>query len=133
MKLFKLSVVTPDGEVFNGEAESLLVHAEEGDLEILAGHVDFVASIGTGRARIRTESGTMLAACSGGFLNVSKEKVSLVCVTFELADNIDLGRAIKAKEIAESRISEAKDERSLDLAKAKLARALCRIKVAEDN
>ena len=131
MNLFKLSVVTPDGVAFEGEAESLLVHAEEGDLEILAGHVDYVVSVGTGRARIRTPEGVRLAACSGGFLTVVGGVASLVCVTFEFSDSIDIERARKAKEAAEAKLRDAKDERSVALAQAKLARALARIKVAE--
>ena len=52
MRTFHLEIVTPDGRAFDGEAESLLVHTTEGDVEILCGHMDYLAAIGTGRARI---------------------------------------------------------------------------------
>ena len=52
MRPFNLEIVTPDGLVFSGEVESLLVRTDDGDAEILAGHADFLASLSTGRARL---------------------------------------------------------------------------------
>ena len=131
MKQFSLQIVTPDGTAFDGAAESLLVHTTEGDVEFLAGHVDYTAALGTGRARLTVNGEARYASCSGGFLTVSAGQVKLICVTFEFAENIDLERAKSAKEAAEQKIKDAKDEVALNLAKAKLARALSRIKVAE--
>jgi F-type H+-transporting ATPase subunit epsilon len=131
MRAFHLEIVTPDGSAFDGEAESLLVRTDSGDVEILAGHADYIAALAVGRARIRTSDGDRLAAISGGFLSVDKKSVKLVATTFEFADEIDVKRAAAAKENAEAAITRAKNDRELDLAKAKLARALSRINVAE--
>ena len=57
-------------------------------------------------------------------------EVRLAAVTFEFADKIDVERAKKAKERAESKLTTATDEREIALAKARLERALTRIKVA---
>lgn len=130
MAEFKLEIVTPDGLVFSGEAESLLVHTDDGDVEILAGHVDYMASVATGRARITVGGVSKYASCSGGFLTVGREGVKLVAVTFEFSENIDLQRALRAKEKAEARLAAATDERESTLARARLERALTRIKVA---
>ena len=131
MRTFHLEIVTPDGLVYDGEAESLLVHTTEGDVEILCGHMDYIAALAVGRARVRDADGTSrLASCSGGFLSVSKEGVRLVAVTFEFAENIDEQRARKAKERAERTLANAKDRKSKQLAEAKLARALNRIHIA---
>jgi F-type H+-transporting ATPase subunit epsilon len=130
MRAFHLEIVTPDGSAFDGEAESLLVRTDSGDVEILAGHADYIAALSVGRARIRTADGDRLAAISGGFLSVDKKSVKLVATTFEFADEIDVKRAAAAKENAEAAITRAKNDRELDLAKAKLARALTRLNVA---
>ena len=130
MKEFKLEIVTPDGLEFEGQVESLLVRTDEGDVQILAGHVDYMASLGTGRAKIIVEGKERVAACSGGFLICSGGNVKLVAVTFEFKDDIDLGRAEAAKERAEGEIRSATDDKSLLVAKAKLRRALARIDVA---
>lgn len=131
MRSFMLEIVTPDGVAFAGEAESLLVHTDDGDVEILAGHMDYIASIATGRARVTVGGEARYASCSGGFLTVSREGVRLVAVTFEFSDDIDLERAERAREDAERRIDGARDDRELSLAKARLERALTRIKVAK--
>ncbi len=130
MREFHLEIATPDGAAFSGEVTSLLVKTDDGDVEILAGHADYLATIATGRARIRTSDGDKIAAVSGGFLTVDKKSVKLVATTFEFADSIDLDRAKAAKEKAEEKIKMAKDKREAQIAEAKLKRAVSRISVA---
>ena len=131
MKPFHIEIVTPDGLVYDGETESLLVRTDTGDVEILAGHTDYVAAIATGRARLLKDGVKRFAAVNGGFLSVKGGNVKLVTITFEFADQIDLSRAKAAKERAEATLATAKGQRDEKIAKAKLARAISRIKVAE--
>ena len=130
MREYKLQIVTPDGLKFDGMAESLLVRTDDGDVQILAGHVDYMASLGTGRAKMVTGGKEKLAACSGGFVTCSGGEVKLVAVTFEFADEIDLERAKRAKERAEEMIRNATSDRELVMAKARLRRAISRIGTA---
>lgn len=130
MREYKLQIVTPDGLKFDGMAESLLVRTDDGDVQILAGHVDYMASIGTGRAKITVGGKERLAACSGGFLTCSGGEVKLVAVTFEYSDEIDLERAKRAKERAEELLNEAKNDKEMLLAKARMRRAVSRINTA---
>ena len=129
MKAFHLEIVTPDGMKYNGEVESLLVRTDEGDIEILAGHTDLLASVDVGRARIIENGVKRFAAVNGGFLSVENKKVKLCAITFEFADQIDLKRAEAAKTKAEEIIKESKSNMDIDVAKAKLIRASTRIKV----
>ena len=130
MGTFNLQIATPEGVRFAGEAESLLVRTADGDVEILKGHTELLASVLTGRVRIKTKDGERFASAAGGFLRVSKTEVCLAVTTFEFADEIDLSRAQKAKDDAEELLKSAKDDGDVRSAEAKLARALCRIKVA---
>ncbi len=130
MKEFHLQIVTPDGTVFDGMAESLLIRTDAGDVEILKGHTDLFSSLGIGRARVKTASGERTGSSAGGFLSVANGEVRLVATTFEFKDEIDLERAKMAKEKAEEKILSAKTDREIDIAKAKLARAINRINVA---
>lgn len=132
MREFNLKIVTPDGELFSGKAESLSVYTDDGVVEVLAGHVDYMASLGTGRTRVKNSEGERIASASGGFLTVDRGEVTLVATTFEWQDEINLERARAAKERAEALIKDAKDDKALALAKAKLMRAINRISVAED-
>ena len=133
MRTFHLEIVTPDGLAFDGEAESLLVHTTEGDVEILSGHIDYIAAVDVGRARVLVGGRPLVAACAGGFLSVTKECVRLVAVTFEFAENIDEKRALEAKERAERAIANASERRNRQIAEAKLARALNRLRVAKNK
>jgi F-type H+-transporting ATPase subunit epsilon len=131
MKEFHLEIVTPDGLIFDDGVESLSVRTDDGDVEFLAGHIDYMASLGTGKARIKKGGEDKLASVSGGFVTVSGGEVKLVAITFEFQEDIDLDRAIEAKEKATELLASAKDAAAIDLAKAKLRRALNRINVAE--
>lgn len=133
MKTFSLKIVTPDATVYDGTATSLLLRTGSGDVEILAGHADLIASVETGRVRIRTESGERTAAASGGFCSVEAGAVYLVTTTFEYSEHIDLDRAARAKEKAETAIQNRKSDADLDRLRAKLQRALTRIRVASDK
>ena len=130
MAQFQLEIITPDGPLFSGPVDSLLVRTVEGDVEILRGHADYFAALAVGRARILIGNEARFAAVSGGFLSVSGGEVRLVPVTVEFAETIDEARALSAKERATEALESAKDEKTIELAKAKLSRALCRLNVA---
>ena len=130
MRTYKLKIVTPDGVVFDDEVQSLLVQSDGGVVEILAGHIDYIASLSIGTARVILKDGSKrYAANSGGFLTVKHGEVSLIPTTFEWGDMIDLERALKAKERAEEKLNTTKDAVAIDIAKAKLQRALTRINI----
>ena len=131
MKTFPLRIGTPDGLLFEGEAERIVCRTITGDLAILAGHSNFCTALGMGHAHVALPDGTIReAACIGGMLAMIDGEANLIATTFEWAEDIDLPRAQHAKEVAQNRIAAAKnDERELMLAEAKLRRALVRIGV----
>lgn len=129
MKKFHIEIVTPDGLEYDGEVESLLVRADDGDIEILAGHTDLLAPVGVGRARLLIDGKARFAFVNGGFLSVSGGAVRLCTITFEYADEIDVKRAEAAKAKAEAALKAANDERDERIAKAKIARASNRIRI----
>lgn len=130
MRKFNLQIVTPDGEIFSGDAEGILVRTDGGDVEIMAGHSDYFATLSTGRAKLTVDGKAREAAASGGFISVKGSDVKLVATTFEFAENIDVKRARAAKERTEQLLLSAKDDRDIKHLKAKLLRALSRLSVA---
>lgn len=130
MSRFHLQIVTPDGSFFDGPAEALLVRTSGGYVSIRAGHADYIAALDVGRAVVTRDGQERAAACGGGFLSVEHGEVRLVATTFEYAGDIDVERAENARERAEARISAATEAREIELAKAKLSRALNRLDVA---
>lgn len=131
MSTFHLKISTPDGLAFDGEVERLRVRMIDGDVCLLAHHMDYVSAVGAGEAAIVMADGQKRsAACIGGMLAMIHNEANLIATTFEWAEEIDLDRAKRAKEKAETRIAAAKnDARELMLASAKLQRALVRINV----
>ncbi len=125
---FKLEIVTPDGLLYDGEAEKIIIRTTEGDVGILAKHADYVAALSIGVARIFTEKGERTAACAGGILSVTGGVVRVVASTFEWSEDIDRARAKKAKEKAQKLLEKAKkDEYDFKLAETKLKKSLARL------
>ena len=117
MTPFHLKIVTPDGLIFDGQAEELIVRTTGGDVAILARHMDYVAPLGMGRATV----------VSGG-------EVTLVPTTFEWSDKIDVDRAEAAYRKADKVLhDENASQMDLKLAEAKLHRALVRKSVASNK
>ena len=131
MNTFSLTIVTPDGLCYEGQAEELIVRAVGGDMGILAGHINCVAPLGLGMATVKIDGEKRYGACIGGMVTVLDGTVKLVPTTFEWADQIDAARAKlsedRAKDILGDKTSSDTDVR---LAEARLKRALVRQSVA---
>lgn len=132
MTAFPLKIVTPDGLIYDGQAEEVVVRTVCGDMGVLANHINCVSPLGMGRATIVIDGKKKEAACIGGMLSVVDGKVTLVPTTFEWADQIDVSRAEasarRANEVLERKTNSDAD---LRMAEARLKRALVRKSVAE--
>ena len=134
MTPFPLKIVTPDGLIFDGQAEELIVRTTGGDVAILARHMDNVAPLGMGQATVISGGTRRTAACIGGMLSVSGGEVTLVPTTFEWSDKIDLDRAEAAYQRADKVLhDENASQMDIKLAEAKLHRALVRKSVASNR
>ena len=132
MTPFPLQIVTPDGLLFDGMAEQLIVRANTGDMGILAGHINCVASLGMGRATVVIDGKKRYGACIGGMVSVVNGAVTLVPTTFEWAEDIDLKRAENAADRAKEIIgNKDSSDAEIRLAQARLKRALVRSSVAK--
>ena len=132
MKDFPLTIVTPDGLLFDGQAQELIVRTTSGDMGILAGHVNCVAPLGMGLATVIADGKKRYGACIGGMVSVLNGQVKLVPTTFEWADQIDAARAALSEQRAKTVIADKTSSSTvLRLAEARLKRALVRKSVAE--
>ena len=127
MTPFPLKIVTPDGVRFDGQAEELIVRTTTGDLGILAKHINCVSPLGMGRATVVVDGERRYAACIGGMVSVVDGAVSLVPTTFEWAEDIDVSRAERSMERAQTVLdNKSSTDTDLVMAKARLRRALIR-------
>ena len=83
MKTFRLTVSSPDGNIFAGDAVQLVARGVEGKLAVLAGHIPFITSLKAGECRIELPDGEEKTAYTdGGILTVSGESVTLLSGSF---------------------------------------------------
>ena len=130
MTPFRLQIITPEKTFFDGETEQIIARTTVGDVGILNGHEPYCAALGIGQMRVMIDGQFKRAATSGGIIKVSKEKTVILVQSCEWADEIDVDRAEHAKQVAEDRIKAAQSDNDLQLAQAKLKRALNRIDAA---
>ena len=132
MNQFPLRIVTPDGLLYDGNAEEIIVRTTTGDLGILAGHMNCVAPLGMGRATILIDGKKRYGACIGGMITMMDGKATLLATTFEWADQIDVKRADRSEERARAVLADNKStDTDIRLAQARLKRALIRKSVAD--
>jgi len=84
MNTYKLTIATPDGNRFQGEAEALFVRGAEGDLAVLARHTPFITSVMPGKCRVQLSDGEeKTATLDGGLLTVGAESVTQLSGSFK--------------------------------------------------
>lgn len=130
MKTIKVSVVTPDGPVYEADVGMVSTKAKSGELGILPGHIPLVAPLEIGAVRLKKDGKTELIAVSGGFLEVRPDKVTVLAQAAERAEDIDVARAKAAKERAERRLQAKQDDIDFKRAELALRRALNRLDIS---
>nr|WP_212753813.1 F0F1 ATP synthase subunit epsilon [Nakamurella aerolata] len=107
----QVELVSVEREIWSGPAQMVVARTTDGDIGILPGHAPLLAELREGfAARITDESGQVLGvAVHGGFLSVTKEKVSILAEGAELSDEIDVSRARAAYDQAKAAGTEESD------------------------
>ncbi|BDD85792.1 F0F1 ATP synthase subunit epsilon [Desulfofustis limnaeus] len=128
-----LEVVTPSGAVVSEDVDIVNAPGYGGDFGVLANHAPFLSTIKIGVLSYETGKKRQYLMISGGFCEVSNNKITFLVESAEFGHQIDVDRAMKAKERAEKRLAQAlaHDESvNRTRAEAALQRALARIKAA---
>ena len=87
---FDVSVVTPDGSAFEGEAEMLIVPGAAGEIGVLARHAPLVATLKAGATRVHvTESEIVELATGPGFFTVQFDRAIALVDAAVKANEID--------------------------------------------
>lgn len=129
MQTFQLSVLAPERKLLQNEpVTSVTLMTAQGEVQILPGHADLVATLEAGQFFVQAASGkTVKGVISSGFVNVEDGSVKVLAETIELANEIDLRRAKTAQEKAEKMLSDASlDVQAFKKYQLKLQRAIVR-------
>ena len=130
----KLEIVTPKGAVVSEEVDIVTAPGYAGEFGVLANHAPFLSTIKIGTLTYKQGSATEEMMVTGGFCEVSHNKITFLVESAERGHEIDVQRAMLAKERAEKRLAElVQDKEKYDRARveAALQRAMARIRLAE--
>ncbi|MFO7525567.1 MAG: ATP synthase F1 subunit epsilon [Ignavibacteriaceae bacterium] len=129
-----LEIVTPSKSEFKGDITSITVPGSKGSFQVLKNHAPIVSSLEVGKVKVELPDGTtQIFAAGGGTIEVNKNKVLLLADSIERIEDIDVERAMSAKQRAERRLAGRISDKNLDVKRAELAlaRAVNRLKLRE--
>lgn len=132
MANLEIEILTPFGVAYSNSIQSCIVPGLLGRFQVLKDHAAMLAAVDIGMVSVEIEAQkTHLLATSGGYCEISDNKIKMIVESAEKAESIDINRALASKKRAEKRISSK--ESGVDIVRAKLAliRAVNRIKLAE--
>ena len=134
MAQIHLEVVTPTGPVVSDDVDLVTAPGVGGEFGVLANHAPFLSTIKTGTLSFKKDKQTKYLMVSGGFSEVSNNKITFLVESAEFGHEIDVDRALRARERAEKRIAQAQSQSekiNRTRAEAALKRAIARIRTAE--
>ena len=130
----RLEVVTPKGAVVKEDVDIVNAPGYGGDFGVLANHAPFLSTIKIGLLAYQQDKQRETLMISGGFCEVSNNKITFLVESAEFGRQVDVERAMKAKERAEKRLLEtATHDETINRvrAEAALQRALARIEASK--
>jgi F-type H+-transporting ATPase subunit epsilon len=132
MNLLQVDVVTAERRVYAGEASAVVAPSASGQVTILPRHAALLTALLAGEVRLmRPGQEDLELVVGGGFMEVRDDKVVILADTAERADEIDIERALAARQRAEQLLQQKVNDVDFVKAEAALRRSLARLKVAE--
>ena len=129
MATYNVDIVTPIREVKLENVSYLRCPGLDGSFGIMKGHRDAVIALGVGEIKITESGNDSYYATSGGFAEISKDKVQFLLETVESSKDIDLDRAKSSMQRSKDRLSN-KGDNDINRAELSLMKALNRLKVS---
>ena len=126
-----LEIVTTERKVLSEMVDIVVAPGELGEFGVLPGHIPFLCKLKVGDLKYRIGAVSRHIAIMGGYAEVANNQVTILATAAEDALEIDIVRAKAARERAERRIAEARDNLDFHRAQAALQRAMARLKIAE--
>ena len=104
-KTFDVSLVTPDGPAFEGEAEMIVVPGAAGEIGVLARHAPLIATLKAGSTRVHVSSSEVIEYATGpGFFQVLQDRAIALVDGAVKADEIDDAKAREQLEAAQAEL-----------------------------
>ncbi|HEX8288212.1 MAG TPA: F0F1 ATP synthase subunit epsilon [Pyrinomonadaceae bacterium] len=129
--MLNLEIVTPEKRVFDETVDAVTIPTTNGEIGILPNHVPLISSLKSGILTYSNRGATERMVVSGGFVEVSANKVSIMADVAERADEINAEAARAERESAEKVLSAwSGTEDEFEVEKERLEKAQARLQLA---
>ncbi len=130
-KFFRLEIITPDRNFYEGEASMVEFTSVNGEMGVYKHHIPLTTVLAPGIVTITEAEGQKEAAIHAGFVEILPDKVTFLAEIAEWPEEIDVARAEAARARAEERLHNHATE--IDVARAEIAlkKALVRIDIKQ--
>lgn len=125
-----LEIITPEKVVYKDDISEVVVPTTNGEIAILPNHINLLTQVNPGELIIKKGSATQYLAITGGFLEVSGNKISILADYAIKAQDIEVARATEAKRRAEKIMSEKASDNEIRIAQGELIKAILELKIA---
>ena len=126
---FVVKIITPTRVFYEGTAEMIEFNTVEGEIGVYKNHIPLTTVIAPGIVVITEGEEKRKAAVHSGFAEILGDKVTILAEVAEWPEEIDVDRAIAARDRAEKRLAEKGE--NVDVARAEIAlrKSLVRISI----
>ncbi len=124
---------SPEGNVLKEDVEFVVLPGGLGELGILPNHAPLIAGLDVGVIRYTKNGAIKRVSVAGGFVEVVDNSAIVLADTAELGEEIDMKRAMEAKERAMKRLASRTNEIDVRRAEYALRRAAARISASGDK
>jgi F-type H+-transporting ATPase subunit epsilon len=125
----KLEIVTPEAMIFSEDVEMVTFTGIDGQMGILPQHMPLMTQLEAGEIIARKEAKEIFVAVGEGFVQVTREKVSVLTDMAIKADDIDEARAEEARQKAEARLAQKLSDEDAAMVQASLLHATAQLNV----
>lgn len=125
-----LEIITPQKVIYKEEIDEAVIPTTEGEIGILPHHIGLLTQIAAGEIIIKKGNKAQSIAITGGFLEVSKDHISILADYAIRSEDIEVAKAEEAQRRAERLMKEKTTEKDFKIAEAELLKSLLQLKIA---
>ena len=133
MSAMKVSILSAENPIFDGEADVVSASSEMGDIGVYPNHAPLLARLKPGQVCLRSQGQEdRLFFVSGGIIEVKPDAVTVLADTVLRGDDLDEAKAAEAKKRAEESLQSKLSDQEAAAALARIAEAAAQLRMIEE-